>query len=58
MVSSFNDWCFDESRQTGNTGIIESQYGYHVMYFVGKSDTTYRDYQIAVSYTHLTLPTN
>ena len=38
MVSSFNDWCFDESRQTGNTGIIESQYGYHVMYFVGKSD--------------------
>ena len=32
--------------QTGNTGIIESQYGYHVMYFVGKSDTTYRDYQI------------
>lgn len=46
MVSSFNDWCFDESRQTGNTGIIESQYGYHVMYFVGKSDTTYRDYQI------------
>ena len=20
MVSSFNDWCFDESRQTGNTG--------------------------------------
>ena len=46
MVSSFNDWCFDESRQAGNTGIIESQYGYHVMYFVGKSDTTYRDYQI------------
>ena len=46
MVSSFNDWCFDESRQTGNTGIIESQYGYHVMYFVGQSDTTYRDYQI------------
>jgi len=46
MVSSFNDWCFDESRQSGNTGIIESQYGYHVMYFVGQSDTTYRDYQI------------
>ena len=46
MVEAFNDWCFDESRQAGNTGIIESQYGYHVMYFVGKSDTTYRDYQI------------
>ena len=46
MVSSFNDWCFDASRQSGNTGIIESEYGYHVMYFVGKSSTTYRDYQI------------
>ena len=46
MVSSFNDWCFDASRQSGNTGIIESEYGYHVMYFVGKSNTTYRDYQI------------
>ena len=46
MVSSFNDWCFDSSRKSGNTGIIESEYGYHVMYFVGQSDTTYRDYQI------------
>ena len=46
IVSSFNDWCFDASRQSGNTGIIESEYGYHVMYFVGKSSTTYRDYQI------------
>ena len=46
MVSSFNNWCFDASRQSGNTGIIESEYGYHVMYFVGKSSTTYRDYQI------------
>ncbi len=46
MVSSFNDWCFDASRQSGNTGIIESEYGYHVMYFVGKSSTTYRDSQI------------
>lgn len=46
MVASFNDWCFDSSRKSGNTGIIESEYGYHVMYFVGQSDTTYRDYQI------------
>ena len=46
MVSSFNDWCFDSSRKSGSTGIIESEYGYHVMYFVGESDTNYRDYQI------------
>ena len=35
MVSSFNDWCFDESRQPGDTGIVETSYGVHVMYFDG-----------------------
>ncbi len=35
MVNNFNDWCFDESRQVGDTGIVESDYGYHIMYFEG-----------------------
>lgn len=35
MVEEFNDWCFDESRKTGDVGIVETSYGYHVMYFVG-----------------------
>lgn len=39
MVTTFNDWCFDESRQPGDTGIVETDYGYHIMYFVGKLDT-------------------
>lgn len=46
MVTNFNDWCFDESRQPGDTGIVESDYGYHVMYYVSDSDTNYRDYMI------------
>ena len=46
MVTNFNDWCFDEARQAGDTGIVESEYGYHVMFYVGDSDVTYRDYQI------------
>ena len=37
MVASFNDWCFDESRESGDTDIVESDYGYHIMYFVGKN---------------------
>lgn len=36
MVEAFNDWCFDPARQTGDTGIVETEYGYHVMYFVGE----------------------
>ena len=35
MVTEFNDWCFDESRQPGDTGIVETSYGVHVMYFDG-----------------------
>ena len=34
-VQSFLDWCFDPDRTSGDTGIIESTYGYHIMYFVG-----------------------
>lgn len=33
MVQTFNDWCFDASRKTGDYGIVETSYGYHVMYF-------------------------
>lgn len=41
MVASFNDWCFDASRQPGDTGIVETDYGYHIMYFVSQADTYY-----------------
>ena len=36
MVPTFNDWCFDASRKAGDTGVVETDYGTHVMYFVGK----------------------
>lgn len=46
MVTAFEDWCYDDSRKAGDTGIIETTYGYHIMYFVGQSDITYRDFLI------------
>ena len=46
MVQNFNDWCYDAARKTGDTGIVESEYGYHIMYFVGDSAMNYRDFQI------------
>lgn len=46
MVAAFNDWCFDASRKPGDTDIVETNYGYHVMYFSSTSDQSYRDYQI------------
>ncbi len=38
MVPTFNDWCFDETRTVGDTGIVKTPYGYHLMYFVGFGD--------------------
>lgn len=41
MVETFNDWCFDPSRQPGDTGIVQTEYGYHVMYFVENEGVSY-----------------
>ncbi len=46
MVDAFEEWCFDDARKVGDTGIVESDYGYHSMYFPGDSDYVYRDYLI------------
>lgn len=35
FVESFIDWCMDESRQTGDYGLVQTEYGYHIMYFSG-----------------------
>ena len=37
MVETFNDWCFDTSRKAGDTGIVKTSYGYHLMYFVSNN---------------------
>lgn len=36
MVSEFDAWCFDPARKAGDTGLIQTDYGFHVMYFIGK----------------------
>ena len=45
-VESFTNWATDPERKAGDTGIIESTYGYHVMYYVGDSEMSYRDSMI------------
>lgn len=41
MVETFNDWCFDVSRQVGDHGLVKTQYGYHIMFFSGGTDIWY-----------------
>lgn len=37
-VAAFEEWSFDDARKAGDYGIVETEYGYHIMYFV--SDNT------------------
>ena len=34
MVPEFEAWAIDDSRQYGDVGIVKSQFGYHIMFFV------------------------
>lgn len=41
MTAAFEDWCLAEGRKAGDTGIVETSYGQHIMYFVGAGDVEY-----------------
>ena len=41
MVPEFDAWCFDPERQPGDSGIVKTQFGYHIMYFVGQKETNH-----------------
>ena len=45
MVAEFDAWIFDKARAEGDTAIVETDYGYHVMYFIG-NDGQYYDAKI------------
>jgi len=35
MVAEFEDWIYDAARKEGDVSIVKTQYGFHIMYFVG-----------------------
>ena len=37
MVVEFEDWLFDAERKEGDTGVVSTQYGYHIMYYLGEN---------------------
>ncbi|MBQ4642254.1 MAG: peptidylprolyl isomerase [Oscillospiraceae bacterium] len=45
-VENFRNWAIDDTRKEGDTGVVESPYGYHIMFYVGDDEMTYRDYLI------------
>ena len=43
MVPEFEGWALDETRKAGDVGIVETPYGYHIMYFIKSEKTTWSD---------------
>ncbi len=41
MVKEFNAWIFDANRKAGDVEIVETDYGYHVIYFVSAGGQYY-----------------
>lgn len=48
MIKILDDWCFDPAREAGDTAILRSDYGVHILYFSGSrtlvQEETEREY--------------
>ncbi len=42
-VAPFKNWAIDPNRKAGDIEVVETEFGYHVMYYVGDDELTYRD---------------
>lgn len=41
MVTEFENWIYDSDRKVGDVDIVETEYGQHIMYFVGDGDAAW-----------------
>ena len=49
FVEPFRDWAADASRRPGDAEIVETQFGFHIMYFVGDDERSLRHQMAADS---------
>ena len=57
MVPEFESWCVEEGRKKGDTGIVKSTHGYHIMYFEGYADEPELPEKIKANLTEMHLDT-
>ncbi len=38
MVENFDKWIYDENRTKGDVGIVQTEYGFHIIYFVNQNE--------------------
>lgn len=49
-VDAFDAWCFEAGRKSGDTGIVETEYGYHIIFFVDQCGESYWHSVISADY--------
>lgn len=42
MVPEFEAWVYDAARKPGDTEVIKTDYGYHVMYYIGENIASWK----------------
>ena len=42
MVAEFDAWLFDSSRKEGDTGMVNTTYGTHIMYYAGEAGPAWK----------------
>ena len=43
MVAEFEEWAFADGRNEGDTGIVKTTHGYHIMYFIEEGNPVWKD---------------
>lgn len=43
LMDKLDAWCFNSSRQVGDTTVIRSKYGIHILYYSGSTDIAYAE---------------
>ena len=42
MVPEFDAWLFDSARKEGDTGMVNTTYGTHIMYYAGEAGPAWK----------------
>ena len=48
FTAEARNWAVDPERKVGDTEIVESEAGYHIMYYVGEAEESYRQHSIKI----------
>jgi hypothetical protein len=47
-MQALDEWCFDEARQSGDSTVIQTELGCHLLYFCGSQEVGYTEAKAAL----------